>query len=132
LPALKAERSSSETLLKHSALEVKRSKSNALVLRSEVNMVVGIGVITFRLHECRSLKGKRKVVKSIISRLRNNFNASVAEVGSNDVYQRAEIGFSLVGNNKAVINSKLDKIVNLADDLGLAEIIDTDMEIIHL
>jgi len=104
----------------------------ALSPRSETNMVVGIGIITFRLHECRSLKGKRKVIKSIISRIRNNFNASVAEVGSNDIYQRAEIGFSLVGNDKAVINSKIDKIVNLADDLGLAEIIDTEMEIIHL
>ena len=31
-----------------------------------------------------------------------------------------------------VINSKIDKMINLAEDLGLAEIIDTDMEIIHL
>ncbi len=95
-------------------------------------MVVGIGIITFRLHDCRSLKAKRKVVRSIVSRLRNNFNASVAEVGSNDVHQRAEIGFSLVGNDNAVINSKIDKMINLAEDLGLAEIIDTEMEIIHL
>ncbi len=95
-------------------------------------MVIGSGIITFRLHDCRSLKGKRKIVKSIISRLRNNFNASVAEVGSNDIHQRAEIGFVLAGNNKAVINSKIDKIFNLADELGLAEIIDTKMEILNL
>jgi len=95
-------------------------------------MVTGLGVITFRLHDCRSLKGKRKIVKSIIAQLRNNFNVSVAEVGSNDVYQRAEIGFALVGNNRMVINSKIDKIFNLADELGLAEIIDSDMEIINI
>ena len=95
-------------------------------------MVIGTGIITFRLHDCHSLKGKRKVVRSIVSRLRNNFNASVAEVGSNDMHQRAEIGFSMVGNDKAVINSKLDKVINLAEDLGLAEIIDTEIEIIHL
>lgn len=95
-------------------------------------MVVGSGIITFRLHDCRSLKGKRKIVKSIISRLQNNFNVSVAEVGSNDIHQRAEIGFALVGNNKAVINSKIDKIFNMADELGLAEIIDSKMEIINL
>lgn len=95
-------------------------------------MVVGLGIITFRLHDCRSLKAKRKVVKKIVSQLRNNFNASVAEVGSNDIYQRAEIGFALVGNNRTVVNSKLDKIINLADDLGLAEIIDSEMEIINL
>ena len=95
-------------------------------------MVVGIGIITLRLHECRSLKGKRKIVKSIVGQMRNKFNASVAEVGSNDIYQRAQIGFSLVGNDKRVINSKLDKAFNLVDALGLAEIIDTEMELFTL
>ena len=95
-------------------------------------MVAGLGIITFRLHECRSLKGKRKIVKSIINRLRNNFNVSVAEVGLNDIHQRAMIGFALVGNDRSVINSKIDKIFNLADELGLAEIVDSEMEIINL
>ena len=95
-------------------------------------MVVGIGNITFRLHECRSLKSKRKIVKSITNRLRNRFNVSVAEVGFNDVYQRAEIGFALVGNSRRTINSKIDKLFNLVDALGLAEIVDTEMEIINL
>ena len=95
-------------------------------------MVVGIGIITFRLHDCRSLKSKRKIVKSIISRIRNNFIISIAETGSNDIHQKAEIGFAIVGNNRAVINSNIDKIFNLADRIGLAEIIDTEMEIINL
>ncbi len=95
-------------------------------------MVVGVGFIVFRIHDCHSLKGKRKIVKSITSRIRNSFNASVAEVGANDIYQRAEIGFSMVGNNRQVINSKMDKIINMADDLGLAEIIETEMEIINI
>jgi len=95
-------------------------------------VVVGFGIITFRLHDCHSLKGKRKIIKSIINQLRNHFNASVAEVGSNDVHQRAEIGFSLVGNNKSLVNSKMDKLINLAEALGLAEMIDAEMEIINL
>ena len=95
-------------------------------------MVVGIGIITFRLHDCNSLKGKRKVVKSVIRQLQNHFNASVAEVGSNDVYQRAEIGFSMVGNDRQLVNSKIDKLFNMADALGLAEIIETDMEIMNI
>jgi len=95
-------------------------------------MVAGLGIITFRLHDCRSLKSKRKIVKSIISQLRNHFNVSVAEVGSNDIHQRAMIGFALVGNNRTVINSKIDKIFNLVDALNLAEIIDSEMEIMNL
>lgn len=95
-------------------------------------MVVGVGRVVYRIHDCRSLKGKRKVVKAIIARLRNQFNASVAEVGANDIHQRAEIGFSMVGNDRAVINSKVDKFCNMAEDLGLAEVIDMEMEIISL
>ena len=95
-------------------------------------MVVGIGKIVFRLHDCRSLKAKRKIVKAITSRLRNSFNASVAEVGAHDIHQKAEIGFALAGNDRMVINSKIDKMFNMADSLGLAEIIDTDMDIMSL
>ncbi|MBI9081969.1 MAG: DUF503 domain-containing protein [Desulfobacterales bacterium] len=95
-------------------------------------MVVGIGTLIFRLHGCRSLKEKRTVVKAIIGRIRNHFNASVAEVGANDVHQRAEIGFALVGNSQALVNAKIDNIFNMVEALGLAEMIDTDMEIIHL
>ena len=95
-------------------------------------MVVGIGTITFRLHDCHSLKGKRRVVKKIVAQLRNHFNASVAEVDANDVYQKAIIGFSMAGNQGRTINSKMDKLVNMAEDLGLAELIDSEMEIIHL
>jgi uncharacterized protein YlxP (DUF503 family) len=95
-------------------------------------MVVGLGIITFRLNDCRSLKSKRTIIKSIIGRLRNNFNASVAEVGSNDIYEEAIIGFAVVGNDRILTNSKIDKIFNHADELGLAEIINTEMEIINL
>ena len=95
-------------------------------------MVVGVALITFRLHECHSLKEKRRIVKAIIARLRNNFNASVAEVADNDVHQRAVIGFALIGNDQGLINSKIDKMFNLAEELGLAEVVDTEMELIPL
>lgn len=95
-------------------------------------MVVGMGVVRFRLHDCDSLKGKRKVVKAIVSRTRNNFNVAAAETGQNDVHQRAEIGFAVVGNDRTTINSKIDMIFNFMEGLQLAEIIDTQMEIINL
>jgi uncharacterized protein YlxP (DUF503 family) len=95
-------------------------------------MVVGISIITLRLHESHSLKAKRSVIKSIIQKIRNNFNASVAEVGANDLHQRAEIGIAMAGSDRSVINSKLDKALNLVDDLGIAEIVETEIEIISL
>ncbi|NVM22797.1 MAG: DUF503 domain-containing protein [Desulfobacterales bacterium] len=95
-------------------------------------MVVGIGTIILRLPGNTSLKGKRKVVKGIISRLQNSFNASVAEVGANNIHQRAEIGVAFVGNDRRLINSKLDKALNLVETIQTAEIIDSDIEIINL
>jgi uncharacterized protein len=95
-------------------------------------MVVGTGKVIYRLHDCRSLKVKRGIVKSIINKIRNNFNASVAEVGANDIHQKAEIGFAMIGNNINLINSKIDLLFNMADSTGLAELIDTEMEIISL
>jgi hypothetical protein len=99
---------------------------------AEKIMVIGMGLITFRLHECRSLKEKRRIVKAVIAQLRNHFNASVAEVADNDVHQRAVVGFAMVGNDKALMNSKVDKVFNLADELGLAEVVDTEMELISV
>jgi len=95
-------------------------------------MVVGCGTIRFRLHGCRSLKEKRHIIKSILSRVQNNFNISIAETGSLDIYQRAEIGFAFVGNETAFVNSKVDKVFNFIEALGLADIVDTEIEMIHL
>ncbi len=98
----------------------------------KTHMVIGIGIIILRLHDCHSLKGKRSIIKSIISQVRNHFNVSVAEVGANDIHQLAHIGLALAGSDQKVINAKIDKILNMVEDLGLAEMIDTEMEIIHL
>jgi uncharacterized protein YlxP (DUF503 family) len=95
-------------------------------------MVVGIGKIVLRLPGNASLKGKRKVVKSVISRLQNTFNVSAAEVAANDNHQRAEIGLAFVGNDRRQINSKMDKALNFVESMLVAEIIDSEMEIISL
>jgi uncharacterized protein len=95
-------------------------------------MVVGLGYISLRLHDCHSLKDKRKVIKSIKGRLRSHFNIAVAEVGLNDVYQQAAIGFAFVGNDRQMINAKIDKAFNFVDALGLAEVVDTQLEILNV
>ncbi len=95
-------------------------------------MIVGTGSIKLKLFGVASLKGKRKIVKSMIGRLSNRFNISIAETNLNDSLDWAEIGFALVGNDTRIINSKIDKVFNMADEMGVAMIADTRMEIIHL
>lgn len=95
-------------------------------------MIVGTGEIKLRLFGVDSLKAKRKIVKSVKARIQNRFNASVAETGYNDSHDWALIGIALVGNDGSRINSKMDKIFNMVEDMGLAMVADTQMEIIHL
>ena len=95
-------------------------------------MVIGCGTITLRLSDCRSLKEKRKIVKSVIARTRSHFNAAVAEVALNDAHQQAVIGVAVVGNAHAVINAALDHMITFIENMHLAEIIATDTEIMVL
>ena len=57
-------------------------------------MIVGVCTIELRLREARSLKEKRQVLKSIITRVKNNFNVAIAEVDYQDKWQRAVLGCS--------------------------------------
>ncbi len=93
-------------------------------------MVAGICTITLVIHDNHSLKGKRKVLKSLIDKVKNRFNVSIAEVGSNDAWQRAEIGLSAVGNDRVFINSVMDKAVNFIEGLEIAEVTDYHIELI--
>ena len=92
-------------------------------------MVVGVGTIEIWIHDSRSLKDKRGVLKSMIRRTQNTFNVSIAEVGDNDSWQKGRIGFCVVGNDRRFINSKVDKILQFIHDTQLAEVRRTKVEI---
>jgi uncharacterized protein len=94
-------------------------------------MVVGLLKITLHIPDNASLKGKRKVVKSLIGRLKSRFNAAVAEVRDNDLWQKAEIGLAVVGNDQRFINSTLDKILDYVERETEADVIDSQMDIQH-
>jgi uncharacterized protein YlxP (DUF503 family) len=93
-------------------------------------MVVGVGIVDIFIIESRSLKEKRGVLRRIIKRTQSKFNISIAEVGELDSWKRARIGFSVVGNDRSFVNSMMDTIMRYIEELGLADIVNTDMEII--
>ncbi len=95
-------------------------------------MVVGVCHITLILHDNHSLKGKRQVVKSVVEKVKNRFNVSVAEVGSNEAWQRAELGVCAVGNDRSHVNSVLDHVLNFVEGLHTAEMAGHEIEIINL
>ena len=93
-------------------------------------MVVGTGKIVIRLHGCNSLKEKRAIVKAMVNRIKNRFNISIAETDYNESLLKAEIGFSITGNDRRTVNATMDKVIDMADNIGLAQILDSEMEII--
>jgi uncharacterized protein len=70
-----------------------------------------VGILTVDLHfpESRSLKGKRKYVKSAKAQLQNRFGASVAEVDHHELWQRARLTLSCVTREYREAEQLLDK-----------------------
>ena len=96
-------------------------------------MNVGVCKITLRIPENMSLKGKRQVLKSVISRVRNKFNVAVAEVDDNDAWQMATVGIRYISNNKRHSNQVLSRVVNFIEDSRFEiEILDYEIEIIDI
>jgi hypothetical protein len=75
-----------------------------------MGMVVAIGTFEVHFPEVHSLKGKRQIVKCVIDRVKAKFNASISEVGQNDLWQRGTIGVAMVSNDKVLLQKMAQKI----------------------
>ena len=74
-------------------------------------MNIGVCKLTLQLPENQSLKGKRRVISSLSSRIRNKFNVSVAEVSDNDAWQTATLGVSCVSNNTRHADEVISQVI---------------------
>ena len=92
-------------------------------------MHIGICTLHLRLLEGRSLKEKRRVVKSIKDRIRAKFNVSIAEIDELDKWQRATLGIASVSNDPRFTNSVLSNVVNFVDGIHAVELVDYEIEI---
>lgn len=92
-------------------------------------MLVGVATIKLYASWVHSLKEKRMVTKSIISKVQNKFNASIAEVDFQDVHQTIMIGIAFVAGTASMANSTLDKIITFIEENSDAEILDIQREI---
>ena len=78
-------------------------------------MVVGVSVFELHVPASRSLKEKRKVVKSLIDRIHQRFRVSIAETDFHDLHQRAEIAIALVALSEGEGQKLMDAIRSLID-----------------
>jgi uncharacterized protein YlxP (DUF503 family) len=86
-------------------------------------VVIGVCSWELALPECRSLKEKRMVVKSLKDRLRSRFSVSVGETDHQDVWTRAEITVAVVATDGRQADSVLDKLDRFVERDGRALIL---------
>jgi uncharacterized protein YlxP (DUF503 family) len=93
-------------------------------------MIVGLCTIELYLPDSHSLKAKRQVLLSLKTRLRDKFNVSVAEVGDQELWQKAVVGIACVANEGAHVNQVLDQAMNLVRSIPMLEIVRFRIELL--
>ena len=93
-------------------------------------MVIAYALFDLHLPGCRSLKEKRSIVKSLKTRIRNEFEVSAAEVDHQDLLQRASIGVSAVGQDQAPLDAVLQHILRFVEQNLDGEILEYRNEFI--
>lgn len=94
-------------------------------------MVIGVLQMDLHLHGPQNLKQKRGAIQKILARCRNRFPASCAEIGHQDLWQRALLGFAIIGTSEQVIAPILTRIEDEVLASGELDLINVDTEIIH-
>jgi uncharacterized protein YlxP (DUF503 family) len=94
-------------------------------------MNIGVCRIELRLPENQSLKGKRRVIKSISTRLRNDCNVSVAEVDNQELWQLATLGVATVSNHGGHAQEILSGVVRfISQNYPDLELLSSEIEIL--
>ena len=79
--------------------------------------------LSFYIPQAGSLKDKRQVCRSLVDKTRQKFNASVAEVDTQDICQTLTIGVSVVSGNNSHAKRSLDEIVRFMEECADADLI---------
>ncbi|MDR2612516.1 MAG: DUF503 domain-containing protein [Deltaproteobacteria bacterium] len=97
-------------------------------------MVVGVLEVTLFMEGLDSLKGRRKVVKSLLGRVKARFNAACSEVGGpgGEARDHAVLGFAVCGGDAKILNAVLDRMLDFIEANADAEVVDSRLECLNL
>jgi uncharacterized protein YlxP (DUF503 family) len=93
-------------------------------------MYASVQTWVLHLEGCHSLKDKRSILQSLKAELRRKLNLSVAEVGAQDLWQRAELACAAVGSDRRVVEEMLrtaDEIIERADGVRIIDTVVTQV-----
>lgn len=93
-------------------------------------MFVCVARVTLQIPDSGSLKAKRQVLRRVSDRVKARFNVSVAEVGDNDLWQKAVLAMCVVGNDRRHVNEQMDKILDFVEQMYVAPVVGRELEIL--
>lgn len=93
-------------------------------------MVVGVLTLELFMAEASSLKSKRRILKSLLDKMKSRFNVSVAEVDKQDQWQHSTVGVTCVTNDASHAHKMMSAVVRYVEALGTVEILDIQTELL--
>ena len=95
-------------------------------------MNVAVCVVTLHLLDTHSLKEKRGLLQSLMTRLRGRFNVSIAEVEDQDDIHQGVLGISCVNTAAGHAQETIDSVVRFMESeiVGRAEVVDIQTEVL--
>lgn len=95
-------------------------------------MLIAAALIELSLSESDSIKDRRRTARSIVDRVRQRFNVSVAEVADQDERHSVCIGCVMVGIDPRHLRTGMEKVIHFVDSLGLGELVSDDVAVVRL
>ncbi len=80
------------------------------------------------IYDAQSLKEKRAVLKRVMTRLKQRFNISIAEIDHQDVWQRTKVGIVSVSSSKSITEKELQKVLDYLDSFPEIERAETSLD----
>lgn len=93
-------------------------------------MIIKTALLTIHLSAVHSLKEKRGILNSVLNRIRNKFNVAIAEVGSQDLWQKAEVGMAVVSTSTSHAHQQVDQIIRFIEAEPRLEIVAVETELL--
>jgi uncharacterized protein YlxP (DUF503 family) len=93
---------------------------------------IGVALISLEINGSDSLKDRRQVVRSLLDRLKGHFNVSVADLGPEDSWSRADIAVSCIGSSLQEMTMRVGQLcsnVEHAEEAGEFAILDIQHEV---
>ena len=93
-------------------------------------MFVCVARLTLQIPDSGSQKSKRQILRRVTDRVKARFNVAVAEVDDNDLWQRATLGLTVVGNERRHVDEQMEKIIHHIEEMYVAPLVSRETEIL--